>query len=164
MLFRLTSTAFAAVSLAVATPVLAQSRSTTMAVTATVLENCNIAATPMAFGTLGGVGGTDSDTTALVTLTCTPNADFEVAMDNGQNAQASQRRLRSVLGTEYLPYQIYRDAGRTQAWGSTSGLNTQPGTAPLGLATFTAYGRIPASATPVTAGVYTDTVTVTVNF
>jgi spore coat protein U-like protein len=138
--------------------------STTLPVSATVLENCTVVATPMVFAATSSVGASDIDSTATITLACTPNADFDVALDNGANAVLGIRNMKIAGGAELLPYRIFRDAARSQAWGSSAGVNTQPGVAPLGAASYTAYGRIPAGTNAASAGVYVDTVTVTVTF
>ena len=146
------------------TAAFAGTASTTLPVSAIVLENCTVVASPLAFGALTDVGAADVDSSALLTLACTPNADFYIAMDNGLNAVSGARRMKSATAAEFLPYEIYTNTARTQRWGSTSGTDTVAGTAPLGVATFTAYGRIPQGVSAVSAGSFSDTVTVTINF
>ena len=71
--------------------------------------------------------------------------------------------MKNAVSGGSLPYDIYTTSGRTQRWGMTQGTDTVAGSAnAAGVATLTAYGRIAASATSVAAGLYTDTVTVTV--
>lgn len=138
--------------------------STTMGVTATVLENCTVAATPMLFGNVSP-GSADIDTSSQLTLLCTPNADYDILLNSGGNASSGQRRLAQTGGAEFIPYNLFMDSNRTQPWGNTVGTNTKAGVAgATGTAMYPVYGRIPASAGAVTAGAYTDTVTVTVNF
>ena len=67
----------------------------------------------------------------------------------------------SLGGT--LNYGLYRDSGRTNNWGSTIGTDTQAGTGTGLLQNLTVYGRIASAQTPL-AGVYTDTVTVTLTY
>jgi len=156
---------FAAIAAIVATPALAASASNTMPVSVNVINSCTVAASPMAFGTLTSVGGVNVDTTANVDLVCTIGASYDVSMDFGTNVAAGQRYLVNTTDpTKKIPYNIYRDSGRSLSWGNTAGTDTLTGTTASGLVTIPAYGRIPASATSVPAGAYTDTVTVTVNF
>lgn len=132
-------------------------------VSAIILENCTVLATPMVFAPpLGGTAAVDS--TSTITLACTPNADFDIALNSGANAVSGARNMKLTTGADLLPYEIYQDASHTQIWGSSASVNTQTGTAPLGVATFTAYGRIAANRPSVSAGAYADTVTVTVTF
>ena len=145
-------------------PAVAGTSTGVMPVSATVLNNCTVAATPMAFGSLSSVGAVNIDTAATVNLVCTPNATYTVALDHGANASGSVRRMKNPISGEFLPYSITTDAARTQAWGNTSGVDTVGGTATTGLVSITAYGRVPVGAQPVSAGAYADTVTVTVNF
>lgn len=136
-----------------------------MLVTATVLDNCTVVATPMAFGNaLTNVGSADIDTTSTLTLACTPNANYNVSMDNGSNANAGARRMKGTLNGNFLPYEIYTSASHATRWGQTKGTDTVGGTAVGGVALLTAYGRIAQGTPAVSADAYTDTVTVTVNF
>ena len=164
--FRITAQLAAATALlSFATVANAGASSGTMAVSANVLNNCTIVALPMAFGaSITNVGTSNIDTTATLTLACTPNASFYVSMDNGANAASGARRMKGAVLGEYLPYEIYTSATRSQRWGQSSGVDTVAGTAPTGIATLTAYGRIASGASAVSADAYTDSVTVTVNF
>lgn len=158
--------AFAAVAAAVSAsaPAFAATDTDTMLVTANVVNNCVVTASPMAFGTLATLGTANIDTSATVSLACTPNAAFDVSMDVGLNNSTGQRRLvNGGDATQLIPYGLYSDAARTTAWGSSVG-STVSGTAVGGVANLTAYGRIPSTAAAVTAGTYSDTVTVTVTF
>ncbi|WP_296675258.1 spore coat U domain-containing protein [Novosphingobium sp.] len=156
---------FAAIAAVAATPALAASASNQMPVSVNVVNSCTVSATPMAFGTLTSVGGVNVDTTSNVDLICTIGASYDVSMDFGTHAAGSQRNLQNTTdATKKIPYGVYRDSARGLSWGNTSGTDTVVGSSATGLATLTAFGRIPSTATSVPAGSYTDTVTVTVNF
>ena len=146
-----------------APPAFAGTANGSLAVSALVLESCTVVATPMAFGALTDVGSANVNSTATLTLVCTPNADYDIAMGDGANANSGQRRLKHTTNPEFLNYNLYIDAARSQPWGNTVG-TTKPGTAPLGTSIHTVYGQIPAGVAGVTAGAYSDTVTVTVTF
>lgn len=136
-----------------------------MPVSAQVLENCSVVSTPMAFGSITDVGANDVETKATITLACTANATFEIQLDDGTNPDAGQRRMANVGATEFLPYEIYKDSGHSSRWGNTLGSDTVTGSASaLGAASVIAYGRIAQGVGKVSAGSYTDTVTITVNF
>ncbi len=151
--------------LLLAQPAAAGSTTGQMPVSAQVLENCSVASTPMAFGSITDVGAANVDTTATITLRCTANATFVVLLDDGVNANAGQRRMANVTTNEFLPYEIYKDETRSDRWGKTPGSDTVSGSADLlGSASITAYGRIAKGVSKVSAGSYTDTVTITVNF
>lgn len=149
-----------------AQPAAAQdSSSGSMPVSATVLENCTVISSAMAFGPITDVGASNVDAAATLTLTCTANASFEIQLDDGVNADAGQRRLANPSNDQFLNYDIYQNLARTDRWGDELGVDTVSGSAnALGTATVTAYGRIPAGVSKVSAGLYTDTITVTVNF
>ncbi len=155
---------FAALATLAASPALAATASNTMPVSVNVINSCTVSATPMAFGTLTSVGGTNVDTTSTVNLICTLGASYDVSMDFGTHAVSGQRNLQNTAdATKVIPYGVFRDAGYLTAWGNTTG-TTATGTSTAGLTTLTAYGRIPTTAASVPAGAYTDTVTVTVTF
>lgn len=162
---RKTALGFAALAAFASTPALAGTSTNSMPVSVNIINSCTISASPMAFGTLTAIGGANVDTTATVDLTCTTGAAYDVSMDFGVNATAGQRYLAGVANSaNKIPYNVYTDAGRTAAWGNTSGVDTVAGTATTGSVSLTAYGRIPASAPSMPADAYLDTVTVTVNF
>lgn len=161
---KLIAFAAAAAAVSASAPAFAATDTDTMLVTANVVNNCVVTASPMAFGTLATLGSANIDTSATVSLACTPNAAYDVSMDVGLHASGSQRRLvNGADPTQLIPYGLYSDAARTAAWASGTG-NTVSGTAAGGVATMVAYGRIPSTAAAVTAGSYSDTVTVTVTF
>jgi spore coat protein U-like protein len=140
-------------------------RTATLAVTAQVGNNCSITTTPLAFGAydpvvanatapLSGTGG--------VVITCTKNAVTHIGLGLGANALATARRM--ILGTEFLTYELYQDAGYATVWGTVGAAMLTPGAAPSKAArTFPVYGRV-AAAQDVAAGSYTDSVIATVNF
>ncbi|WP_144095905.1 spore coat U domain-containing protein [Croceicoccus sediminis] len=149
----------------IAAPAYAGTADTTMPVTAEVLDACTVSATPMAFGTIPVLGSQDIDAQATVSLLCTVGASYDVAMDVGLNSSGGGQRYLGNSGgaADVIPYDIYTDSARSAVWGNTVG-NTVGGVATTGIVDITAYGRIPVSATPVVAGSYEDTVTVTVTF
>lgn len=151
----------------VATPAMAANVTTgSLNVNATVLNSCTVVAVPLSFGVLTEVGKKDVDATTTLSVVCTPNAVFDVGLDDGANADAGQRRMKAGDDGGYLPYEIYTTAARSSRWGNTVKTDTVGGSGQLlGVATvLTAYGRIAANTAPVPSGTYTDTVTVTVNF
>lgn len=140
----------------------AGSASTSLVVSATVINSCTISATPLGFGNYDALAGAATDAQASVTITCTPGAPSTIALDNGTNASGSTRRMKDA-GTNYLPYEAYQDSARTTVWGSGAS-SLDPGAAPsTEPRTYTVYGRI-AAGQAVPAGAYTDTLTATVNF
>lgn len=135
-----------------------------MPVTALSLAACVLVPTPMAFGTLSQLDGNPNDSSALVTVTCTPGTDFAVGMNNGLYPSASVRRMKALLAGNYLEYRLYSDAARSVPWGNTVGTDTVDRTAGLLPSILTVYGRVPGSAPVAPLGSYADTVTVTVTF
>ena len=66
--------------------------------------------------------------------------------------------------SEFVNYELYRDAGRTQRWGNTppTDIVASTGTGSAQPAV-TVYGRVPPQTTP-SAGSYGDTITVNVTY
>jgi spore coat protein U-like protein len=111
------------------------------------------------------------DSTGTVRYDCNPAAvNISIALSRGASSNFAPRRLTN--GTESLNYNLYLDASRTQVWGDgtlgtavlsvANPANTNPGNTSRAVDA-TVYGRIPALQ-DVSAGAYTDTVVVTVNF
>ena len=63
--------------------------------------------------------------------------------------------------TNAITYGIYRDAAATLPWGNTSGTNTASFSS--GTGTVTAYGQVPAQASP-PPGSYSDIVNVVITY
>lgn len=134
----------------------------TMTINANVTRNCQIFALPMMFGTIAFFLP-NATTQTSIQVDCTPNTAFTVAIDDGLYVNAGQRRMTRVgpgVGT-YLNYEIYRNAARTQRWGSAAGQLVTGVTPANGRVTLTAYGRTTGF---LVAGPFQDTVTVTITF
>ncbi|MGY0611665.1 MULTISPECIES: Csu type fimbrial protein [unclassified Luteimonas] len=131
---------------------------------ATVPNRCVIStATNLSFGAVPGLIGTNRDRNSSVTMTCTGRTAWNMALDQGQNAAGAARRMRRGTSGDYVGYELYRNAARTQRWGATPGVDTVQGTGTGGAQTLTVFGRVPAGQA-VPAGAYRDVVTVTVTY
>src|SRR5438105_4264195 len=144
----------------------AASASASLAVTASVANNCTITTAPLAFGSYDPVvthASANLDATGTVTVACTKGAATTIGLNLGSNATGSTRRLFDG-GSNYLTYEIYQDSNRTTVWGNSGGALLTPAAAPSKAArNFTVYGRV-SSNQDVPAGNYADTITATVNF
>lgn len=126
-------------------------------------------AAPVAGCTLGTIAGIDfgtrsglvdyADAAGSVQLNCPLNRAWTLTFSGGGNLSGSVRRMRSAAG-DYLPYAIYRDTNRT----SPIAVNgTITGTGTNANQTTPVYGRVD-PATPPAAGLYQDTIVVTLSF
>jgi len=115
-------------------------------------------ATDLDFGTVTALGA-PRDRTSAISLHCPAGTAWRVGLDYGANAQGNNRRMAGPGG--YIGYQLYRDNGRTQAWGPSSP-NDATGTGNNATQTLTVHGRVPPQA--VAPGTYSDTVTVTLTY
>lgn len=150
----------AAAGAAVAMPAYAEVTTDNMEVTLNVANACTLVASGLNFGNQNFIGGTAIDSQASLLVKCTKSAAYDITLGDGLNAATlGARNLKS--GTVTVPYQLYSDAGRTTAW---SGIAKVSGTGTGVDQTIAVYGRIPASAAAVAAGVYVDTVAVTLTF
>ncbi|CNH98630.1 MULTISPECIES: spore coat U domain-containing protein [Yersinia] len=96
-------------------------------------------------------------------LYCSANTAYSIGIDNGAHALVNQRRLLGGT-TEYVSYNLYKDSGYSQAWGTTgSDLLTGTATAISTPIPLTIYSEVPTQATP-TVSTYIDTVNVTVTW
>ena len=143
-----------------------QNTSTTLNVSATVLSECTVSAFAINFGTYEPVvanASTPLDSTSTINVFCTKNTIGNITLDNGLNFSAGARRMKS--GTNFMTYEVYRDAARTTVWNAVninSGTSVSKNTG-LGAPGFIAYGRIPAGQ-DVVAGSYSDTLQSVVNY
>jgi spore coat protein U-like protein len=150
-----------------AAPSLAGTATSSFAVTATVANSCIVSSTTLAFPTYLPTSASATTGSTAVDVTCTLGAPYTVALSNGSGtgadptAGASGRKMTGP-SSALLGYNLYQDAGYTQAWGST-GVYLLSGTGTGVQVPLTVYGRIPASQVAA-AGNYTDTINVTVSF
>jgi spore coat protein U-like protein len=142
---------------------LAQTSTSTFAVTATVLPSCTVVGgVPLAFGIV--TPGVQRDGSVAVTATCTVGTPYTLALDAGTGSGATVALRRMTSGGSTLDYTLYQDVARTTPWGDgTAGTSTRSSTGTGLLQTFTVYGRVPSSAAAA-VGVYTDTITVTATY
>ena len=64
----------------------AASATTTFPVTASVIDSCTVAATPLAFGNYNGITALVLDATATITPTCTLGTAYTMTLDAGLGA------------------------------------------------------------------------------
>ena len=158
---------------ALSTSALADTDTSTLTVGATVQNNCAIGNGALSFGTrtlsvtkgagtAGTIADVDADSGTSISIICTNGASAAINADTGANANSGVRRM--VSGLNFLAYELYTDAGRATVLDGTTGSIAYTGT---GAATTTTaiYGRIAgADLQAAPAGVYADTVALTVTY
>jgi spore coat protein U-like protein len=143
---------------------LAGTATTTFTVTATVLAVCAVQTTNLSFSSYSASTGTATTATSSVTATCSNGSPYTIALDAGQATAATVANRSMTFGAQKLSYGLYTTAGYSTFWGDgTLSTATVGATGNAALRTHTVYGQIPAGQY-VTAGGYTDTVTVTVSY
>ena len=136
---------------------------TSFTVQAQVTATCNLAVNAMSFGTIAGLT-TAQATSNQISLTCTTGVPYTISLSNGSNGGTSPtNRYMISASNQKLSYGIFKDAAHMQAWGLTTGANTQAGTGSGTTQNLTAYALLPAQGNP-SAGTYSDTVVVTINY
>jgi spore coat protein U-like protein len=160
--FRLISAIMAAAFAAAPIAVSAKTLTNSLNARLQVDTSCRIFTEPLAFGNANIFSGV-INAQATIRLRCGPQVAYSVAIDNGQNFSGGNRRMYSGAPfVPYVTYQIYRNAARTQVWGSTAG-NVVTGTTPVnGDVDLIAYGQVPGGI--IWPAAYVDVVTVTVTF
>ena len=159
---------FCTVLLAGDRPAQALTASQTMAVSLSIANSCAIIVSPLGFGTYVPTG---SNATSTVQLTCTSGSAWSVDIDAGLSqflANGSRRVTNAnelgITVPSYVIYNLYKDAGRTQLWGTTSGGTARTGSG-TGVAQLeTVYATAFGTQGTVPPGNYSDTVNVTVTF
>ena len=143
----------------------------TFNVNATVIPNCSVSTTAMNFGSTSYIITTNIDATATLTVQCSNTTPYSISLDNGQNANGSQRRMQLGATSKYVNYDLYTDPAHSHAWVSTASTTSCTGGASTcdfgtGAASnqnYTVYGQVPVQTAP-SVGVFTDTVVVTVTY
>lgn len=135
-----------------------------------LLESCTVAALPVAFGSYNPLGVSAVDSSGQITVTCTAvlsiAVNYTIGLSPGLSGSYAARQL--AFGSARLNYNLYTNSSRAQVWGNgTAGTAQISDGYSLGLLlvvrNYPVYARLPA-AQNVPAGVYADTITVTVNY
>jgi len=135
-------------------------------VTATVIGTCTIGSiSPVAFGNYDPTSASPNNATGSINVICTNGKTYNIGLNPGTFAGATvtTRQMTGAPPGTPLPYSLFRDSARTLNWGQTIGTDTLALTGNGTTQTSTVYGEISALQA-VTAGSYTDTVTITVTF
>lgn len=128
-------------------------------VSATVVKQCTVSANPLDFGSANLLTA-NADATTTLQVQCTNSTPYQIGLDNGQNASGTTRRMAGG-SSEFVTYELYSDANRSQRWGNAQNSDTAIGTGNGASQNTTVYGRIAPQSTP-SPSTYTDTVTVNV--
>ena len=134
---------------------------------ANVSQNCGISSvSTLDFGTVYQTLTQNVDSQATITALCngspSGNKSYTITLGYGnQPSGTTQRRMAGPNGA-LLNYNLYQDLAHTKAWGNTAATGVQK-TGTGQPEPITVYGRVPPQ--PVqSAGVYNDTVVVTMNY
>ncbi len=132
-------------------------------VSANLISACRISAQPLNFGIHPSNFTRNVTSTSTITSSCTKGTPYQIGLNNGLHAVGNQRRMKAGDGA-FIHYELYKDASRSQRWGSA--LNTAETLA--GVATGVAqnasvYGTVVPQA-GLKAADYKDTITVTITY
>ena len=132
------------------------------------LAACVVTAPSLNFGPYDGLSGAPATTSASATVTCNEAPPPTVTLELGPSGVSGgffPRQMRQQGGSDRLSYNFYADPGGATVWGDgTGGTVTQSQRVMKNKPwTVTLYGRVPAGQ-DVSAGSYSDTLTITINF
>ncbi|MCA3846503.1 MAG: spore coat protein U domain-containing protein, partial [Burkholderia sp.] len=131
--------------------------------TANVINNCNISATNVSFGTASVLSGALT-ATGSITAQCTNGDAWKIALSGGSTGNVTARGMQRSGGGGTINYGLYTDAARSIPWGDgTGGSSTATGVGTGTSQVVTVYGAVPAQTTPA-PGNYSDTITATISF
>jgi spore coat protein U-like protein len=130
---------------------------TTFTVRATIVANCTISASTLAFGIYTGV---QLDATSTLTVNCTNTTPYYINLGNGLHPDTSSFPRLSSAGGALVSYRLYQDTARTIAWRNSYNVDGKSGTGTGLTQTLTVYGRVLAQQYG-TPGLYTDTIVAT---
>lgn len=162
---RIVAMAAAATAIVAAAPASAQTATSTMAVGATVTNNCVVTTTPITLGNIDATSTAARDATGAIAVTCTNGAAWSAAADAGQTAGATPGARQMTNGTDLLNYALYSDTTRTTLWGDgTAGTSAITDTGTGVVQNKTIYASVLPGQTSAHIGTYTDQINVTVTY
>lgn len=157
----------------VSVPAFAASTNTTFTVSASVVANCTISATNLAFGNYDPVvanntTGADLYANSTVTVACTKGApNVWIGLDAGANSASAVGTTRAMnTGVNYLSYELYTvdpNPAPGAAWGNTQPTGKSYVPATKAATAITVFGRVP-KGQDAAIGSYSDTITATINY
>ena len=122
-------------------------------------QACTLAVTGISFGQFVVGDGNGSTATASITVNCQNGIPYNIGLDSGLNASRTMKN-----GAANLPYELYRDL-IGNIWGDDGISVPSPSVAGVGNdmdQTHTVYGTLGGDL--LLEGVYTDTITVTLDY
>ena len=168
--FLVSAFALAAIAL-VASPAFAGTATNPLGLSATVINNCTITTTPVAFGNYDPLSASPNNNSGTVVITCTKNAATTVTLANGNNFNVTRRMTD---GTNFMSYELYQPPTTVPGaacsyaapvrWGTAGAQIFTPGAAPSKAArTYNVCGQITAGQ-DLGAATFNDSVVATINF
>lgn len=141
----------------------ATTTTSTFAVQMTITASCVInSASTLNFGTSGVIAAAVNQTSAIQ-VQCTNTTPYNIGLNAGTATGATVTSRKMTNGGSTINYSLFSNAGMTTNWGQTVGTDTVSSTGTGAAQSFTVYGQVPAQTTPA-AGVYSDTITITVTY
>ena len=119
---------------------------------------CGVSSAGVAFGSYDTLISTPLDGVGTISVNCLLPTPFTVALSAGSGTFA-QRQM--TAGATQLGYNLYTDATRTIVWGD--GISGSTVSASGTSVDLSIYGRVPAGQN-VAAGVYSDSIVITVSY
>ena len=155
----------AGILLAVAGAAQAATKTATINVSATVVDNCTISAGALNLGTFDGTNNLAASSD--ITVRCSNGTDYTVDLSPGSSGSYANRTLTS--GSNSLVYNLYTAGDFATVWGNGSGSTGRASDIGEGMGTaitHTVHGRLLASQNQgaIDAGDYTDTITATITY
>ena len=139
------------------------------------VSSCTVSATGLAFGTYNPMQGTALASTGTVSTVCVVTSHtntITISLSPGYSGNFTARQMTTLVGgTSYtLNYNLYQDAADSIIWGDGTGGSqietvklTRHGNNNTISTNLTVYGAVAPAQDPA-AGIYTDSIIVTVNF
>ncbi len=143
----------------------ASTQTGSITVSANVVGSCTVTGAAFPFGPYANSAIATSVTNG-VSATCTNGEAYTVTFNNGTGSGANytKRVMTGTVAGSTLVYELYKDSGHTQILGDgTNSTYTLTGTGNGTAQTYTIYGTMAASQ-GLTAGTYSDTVTITITY
>ncbi|MFU2314595.1 Csu type fimbrial protein [Rahnella sp. PCH160] len=153
--------------------VIPSSYGATLGITATLLPACTAGTSSAGTTTFGilnfgnyatltsTIDVTSAQLAGSVRVNCVNGLSYKILMDGGTAGNVTARKMANTTNSALtVAYNLYTTAPRTTIWDNTTGVSATGSGADQW---YPVYGRVPAQTTPA-AGIYSDTVNVTVSW
>lgn len=141
-----------------------KTKTTTLNVSAQVDGTCQVGTNALVFPLYDQTVNAVDKASTNITVQCTPGTGYEILLNKGAHSVALPARYMEGPGAHLLQYTLSTNSNCSNVWGDTTGGVYPTGQISTGTNQVPVYGCVQPGQNNLPDGMYSDQVTVTLNF